>query len=54
MKKIIVVTLFILFYLPAAAQHEVIYHVFQRSFFDSNGDSHRDSNKNWITSRSSG
>ncbi len=42
MKKIIVLALFIFTHFSINAQHEVIYHVFQRSFFDSNGDGHGD------------
>ena len=38
MKRIMVAAVCIFIYFPVTAQHEVIYHVFQRSFFDSNGD----------------
>src|SRR5688500_18781858 len=42
MKKLIFVILSIFIHSHLVAQHEVIYHVFQRSFFDSNGDTHGD------------
>lgn len=42
MKKAIVVLVLMGHVLTSHAQHEVIYHVFQRSFFDSNGDGQGD------------
>ena len=42
MKRIIVSALCIFIHFSIDAQPEVIYHVFQRSFFDSNGDRHGD------------
>jgi alpha-amylase len=42
MKKILFVTLGIFITTVIYAQNEVIYHVFQRSFYDSNGDRHGD------------
>lgn len=42
MKKLIFVILSVFIHFHLVAQHEVIYHVFQRSFFDSNGDAHGD------------
>lgn len=44
MKRILVAALFVFFHWPLSAQDEVIYHVFQRSFFDSNSDGHGDLN----------
>ncbi|MGQ2982395.1 alpha-amylase family glycosyl hydrolase [Flavobacterium sp.] len=42
MIKKIILSFTILLTLNASAQREVMYHVFQRSFFDSNGDGHGD------------
>jgi alpha-amylase len=42
MKKLFILTIIVLVSSMLHAQHEVIYHVFQRSFFDSNGDGHGD------------
>jgi alpha-amylase len=42
MRKIYFIALLLFFSVPLKAQDEVIYHVFQRSFFDSNGDGHGD------------
>src|SRR5688500_4463800 len=42
MRKILFFILSVFITDSVNAQHEVIYHVFQRSFHDSNGDSHGD------------
>lgn len=42
MRKLLFIFLFFLHSLALFAQQEVIYHVFQRSFFDSNADGHGD------------
>ncbi len=42
MKAYILLLFSLLFFSEAKAQEEVIYHVFQRSFFDSDGDTHGD------------
>lgn len=44
MKKLLIILACVVFTTGASAQNEVIYHVFQRSFFDSNGDGHGDLN----------
>ena len=42
MTKKLIFILSIFFTLSSSAQQEVVYHVFQRSFFDSDGDGHGD------------
>jgi alpha-amylase len=42
MKRKVLILCSLLFFTMATAQEEVIYHVFQRSFFDSNNDGHGD------------
>lgn len=44
MRKALLILCFLPIFKPAPAQPEVIYHVFQRSFFDSNGDGNGDLN----------